>query len=788
MATEAPDPRTFKSWEDAFQHPIPVVRKLENRLRSNAGENREKLRSLVGASYRSLLDTAETIIDMELRMGQVETKLARVGQNCNSRVVDRISRNAAKFNGQIRNRDSERYTFASQLSVLHNCPVVMSRLMRGDASYLLIAKILVISRLLHKALSYSETDFPFLNQIRDRLSALRRKLLLRIDKHLASTMSDTVVLVDTLCAYSLATSSTPTDVLRHFHGVRLEGVVKSLQSNADLAKNGIRALKLCLQTCQDTFSIFPRRLAESLAKLKVQPLAQDPEVRALHELNIDVHDRWIGEEARNYTPWPRHDELQRSEVEKLLSQWSRQAISAFLKGTKAALSQTKDLREVASLRQELIETWILSGSRMPGLEPAVVLDDLRDAMNEQLRTIVRSRAQALQTVVFELTSMLRAWSGAEDKRNTSLWAIPSAPIDLSDGAQSFKLAVLDTHQRHDEAVIRVVATYDNWVKSVLEVKAIVKSMRETRWDDTFADDVNDLDDDFGLDSKQSFLSDDDPRLLEEVTQVALADSLASLRESFIQIILQLTSSAETSPLPQHIFLLRVIREIAGRIPRLRLHDRSASLSSPFTAELLKPLHASLAKKTTVPALAAYNNVLTAGRKYRSKSHILWEGNPPLPAQPSPSAFRFLQELVKSMGACGPDLWAPDSVHVLKAMALDEVSKTWKETLNVINTEEHLTASSHSPVDEPEPQGAEKSNASDLLPVDKELKSERLKQLLLDMLYIYRYLGSLDEWKPFEELVRAVEEASGVDEGMMSRMRKNASDYGRKTYLLFALLS
>ena len=48
MATETPDPRTFRSWEDAFQYPIPVVRKLEKQLRTNADDNREKLRSLVG--------------------------------------------------------------------------------------------------------------------------------------------------------------------------------------------------------------------------------------------------------------------------------------------------------------------------------------------------------------------------------------------------------------------------------------------------------------------------------------------------------------------------------------------------------------------------------------------------------------------------------------------------------------------------------------------------------------------------------------------------------------------
>jgi len=48
MATETPDPRTFQTWEDAFQYPIPIVRKLEQQLRNNADDNREKLRSLVG--------------------------------------------------------------------------------------------------------------------------------------------------------------------------------------------------------------------------------------------------------------------------------------------------------------------------------------------------------------------------------------------------------------------------------------------------------------------------------------------------------------------------------------------------------------------------------------------------------------------------------------------------------------------------------------------------------------------------------------------------------------------
>jgi hypothetical protein len=57
---------------------------------------------LYRASYRNLLDTAETIIDMETQIEQVESKLGRVGQNCNSRVLDKVSGNAVKMDVHAR--------------------------------------------------------------------------------------------------------------------------------------------------------------------------------------------------------------------------------------------------------------------------------------------------------------------------------------------------------------------------------------------------------------------------------------------------------------------------------------------------------------------------------------------------------------------------------------------------------------------------------------------------------------------------------------------------------------
>lgn len=56
MATETPDVRNIKSWKEAFQYPIPTVRKVEQELRRDIATNREKLRSLVGYVHTTLFD------------------------------------------------------------------------------------------------------------------------------------------------------------------------------------------------------------------------------------------------------------------------------------------------------------------------------------------------------------------------------------------------------------------------------------------------------------------------------------------------------------------------------------------------------------------------------------------------------------------------------------------------------------------------------------------------------------------------------------------------------------
>jgi ribosomal protein L12E/L44/L45/RPP1/RPP2 len=677
---------------------------------------------------------------------------------------------------------------------MRNAPVVMTRLMKREGSHLLIAKVLVISRLLHKSLSQSGTKAPIVDQLWERLLSVRRKLLRRIDKRLSSTNGETANLLESMCAYALATSSTPTDVLHYFHKMRLDKMNSELRAGGDeLAKHGISALKLCIQTCLDTQTIFPRRLAEALGKLKAHPLIQDPDVRGLYELNLDVHDRWLGDEARNYTPWPRHDELQRPEAERILHRWSKDAIAAFLKGVQKALEGEERLKEVADLRQELIETWILSGSRMAGVKSANVLDDLRDTMNDKLEGIVRLRTNGLQNVVAQLTSRLDIVASSGNAVAPSLWNTTTKASDLSNGAQNFKSATLDTYQGRDESIISVTSAFDKWMESVLEVKGIAKSMKEARWDDTFADDVEDESDDELGDSKQALLSDDDPKLLEEATQEALSEAMQNLSRSFNAIVKK--SEGEQS-IQKATFMLRVVREIGDRIPRLRLQDKATPLASPFTPEILQPLHTTLASRVTQLTMEVYRVSLAGSLKVKTNSHILWEGHPPLPSQPSSSAFRFLRELNKDMGAIGSDLWAPISVDVLKSKVADEVVKTVQQHLDAITASAKEQSPSIEKTDEEKDKNDESATTAETEKPDttapssghNEAKQQRVKQLLFDLLYIQRFVRSAGADDANLSVLLQKADAIDMDEAAMKRLKKNAAEYAKKTYLLFALLA
>lgn len=119
---EAPNPKTFGSWEDAFKYPVATVRSMERQLRSDIDSNKDRLRSLVGyapslktkpllnrstdvlpssASYRDLLGTAESIIQMDGQMEDVEVHLGRMSSKCNARLLEKKASNMKRWDVEL---------------------------------------------------------------------------------------------------------------------------------------------------------------------------------------------------------------------------------------------------------------------------------------------------------------------------------------------------------------------------------------------------------------------------------------------------------------------------------------------------------------------------------------------------------------------------------------------------------------------------------------------------------------------------------------------------------------
>ncbi|KAK7538832.1 uncharacterized protein J3D65DRAFT_623275 [Phyllosticta citribraziliensis] len=684
MAIDAPDPRTFQSWEDAFKYPVPVVRKFEQQLRSNASENREKLRSLVGASYRDLLGTAERIIEMDHQIQDVDATLGVIGRKCNSRRVDKIAKNYSDLLEHTRKLDGERYSFTAQLRVLQSCPTVMRRLLKRGSIFL-AAKVLVVSRLLHNDLSKAPDAPPFLESLKLQLGSLRRKLLNNVDKHFSRPSADISDVLESMVAFSLATSSTPSDVLRHFHHVRLESITRLVEEGRANQEHLPKALKLYVRTLQDSQTIFPNRLSEALVKLKARPLLQDNDIKAIVELDLDVHQRWIADNVRNYTPWPRHDELSTEDSERLLKAWSKQAIKSFLDTVRKVLEDLKDPKTVRNVRRDVLETWLSSNHRYLGVKPASILDDLRDAFTDRLRTLFGNRAAQLQKVTAELKESIDDWDEVQSDQVTSLWDPSTTSIDISHGAPAFKQAIIERSHGINASLRRLISTYAAWSQSLEEVFVVIKEMKDTRWDDDL--NVDDDDDDFDLDSRQALLSEDDPRTLEDSLNEALSESLAKLQKD-VEGLAQaaLTSSDHDAPL-KAMLILRSLREISQRLASLSDSTRR-NITSPttFPVAITQPLHLSVAKAVAATPLATYKislNKFASTRKARARA--LWEGMPQLPVQPSVPAFKFMSALSKEMTSRGGDLWSPGAVSVLKKEIASAVGDLLDETVSVIES-------------------------------------------------------------------------------------------------------
>lgn len=783
---------------EAFKYPLPQIRQFHRDLTTELDEKNARLRTLVGGSYRQLLGTAEQILQMRQDISGVEEKLGKVGEGCGRNVLVGMVGGLGKLQGEMKNgKKGEEMRVVAKMKVLGMCGIVVGKLLRrpgridGDGGrgkgLVVAAKVLVLSRLLAKSLE-NTGDKEFVEEAKKKRSALTKRLLRAVEKTLVSVKDAEARddLVQTLCAYSLATSSGAKDVLRHFLNVRGEAMALAFDDEEESNKQTsgvLRALEIYTRTLLDVQALVPRRLSEALAVLKTKPLLKDDSIRELEGLRLDVCERWFGDEIIYFTPYVRHDDLEGSLAVETLRGWAKKASEVLLEGFTKTLQGGLDFKVVVELRTKILEMWIRDGGKARGFDPSILLDGLRDVINKRLVELLETRVGKLHLVGTEIESTLATWQEGITEIHASLWDEDMMATELSNGGNIFKQDILARTFGRNDAVSRVVNSFHTWRHLIEDIGTYIDELKKQRWDDN----LEDMEDDESLESRQNLLSKEDPQMLQDHLDSSLENAFQELHAKITSLVGRQKDSKHVGKIS--IYILRILRDIRAELP-------SNPALQKFGLSLVSSLHENLA------GMVSENAILTLAKSLKKKKvagRALWEGTPELPVQPSPATFKFLRCLSTAMADAGADLWSPVAVKVLKAHLDTQVEDQWSKALKE-KEEEPSNGISGSPTNAPKTDAEEKEGGAPapapaptpaaVVEVDEEKQKDLLKQSLFDISVLQQALASQsdDKENKLKNLADEVEGKLDLEARERKRVVNGAAEYWKRCSLLFGLLA
>ena len=556
--------------------------------------------------------------------------------------------------------DSARYIFASHLAVLRSCPDVISRLIKTGGSILLAAKVLVISRLLHTKLTKLSNPPPYLEVIRHKIWSLRRRLLARVDRRFKRPDVSTDAIIEAMCAFSLATSSSAKVVLQHYYQIRQESLSDSMEKSEERHENLLLGLEIYVRTLRDTQAITPSQLAIALEKLKSVPLIKSRDVHQLTDLDLDVHERWIDDDIKTFTPYIKHEDITRAEIELMLGPWARQAFETFLNGLQHETKDVTDPFALMHLRRRILETWLSKHLHSLGVDAAEALDRLRAVFNLQAISIVQDRALRLGQMTTIVQEILQDWRSSISDLSPSLWEFALTRMQTKTAGKAFRDSLTAQSLGINEPVARVSYKYKLFLSDIEVVEEMIKKLRETKW----ANDLDDMDDeDELLDKTPALLSKDDPDLLQDRLKNVVTEAYDNLQLTLSRLWQQTSNDNRAE---KSCFLIRTCREIRQHLPKTYQN----SILDALIPELQR----------VVVETVLHNPVQSSSRRLKRiagtdglAARRLWEGDPPLPVLPSPWAYRLLLELSTSMTACGSDMWSPQATVILKSLLRSQLT-------------------------------------------------------------------------------------------------------------------
>ncbi|KAK4239858.1 oligomeric Golgi complex subunit 1 [Achaetomium macrosporum] len=807
------DLSTLTSSADLFSsthHPhytLPQIRAIHNALQAQVGDIASRLRTQVGGSYRELLGTADTIVDMRHDMDDVLATLGGMGGRCGRGVV---AQKVEGLEGFVKGTEGRVYDTGGEGGngkeegvdlgdvargrLLEGCllglrGVLSSARQRGEGlgqatgrgeRLDLAARLYVLGRLLVKSFGGEEQkDGAKLETARKSLETVHHGRLMRsVDAVLRSASGKAMNQGDVLkalSAYSLATSSGARDVLAHFLRTRAKAIAMALDADeeervAGQPKDVLTALGLYTKTLQDVQTLVPHKLTEALFALKNERLLENASLKKMEGLRLDVYKRWCGDEIQFYTPFIRHDDLDGQQARELLADWAGKGSEVLLRGIEKTLESMTEFKAIVDLRTSVLKLWIAEGGKARGFDPSIMLNQLRDVINKQMLRVLEAKVAKLRLVGSEVLAALGDFGDGVANPPRRLWNISSLDIDLSNGASQFTQEVVARLYGRNDAVSKAVNSYRSWFRVIDDVGQVVDQLKRQRWDN----DVDEIEDEETIEERQKLLSNDDPLALSEHLNRLLVDAFERLDDQ----LRTLWFNQEGGPNSVWVamYFLRLFRDIRAQLPDLEAVKDFGLATVPWLQEYVA--------RAIFPGEELEMRALP---RKRVVGRSLWEGEPALPGSPSPGIFGFLRSLVVAMADAGADLWSPAAVAVLKQHFSRGISAAFWEALYTLDGPnlEEVKGTDGTEVGE-ERSAQEKTNDK-----AKENPEQRdlLVQWLMDFYYLRQFSGpqqAPDEEK-LKELEDTIYQRSCLDAAARERLAKAAQDYFKRTALLFGLL-
>ncbi|KAI1367053.1 hypothetical protein F5Y08DRAFT_103165 [Xylaria arbuscula] len=794
MAT--PDTSTLTSSSQVFTtYTLPQIRAVHKTLHTQIDEKSARLRTQVGNSYRQLLGTADTIVQMKGDMLSAQEIIGHMGSQCGRSVVDKKITGLGRFRG---NEEAEAALGqAARVKLLRACGLAVSRLLktgtskdaeggRGDR-LVLAAKVFVLSRLLVSSFGNLKTvDEDIRSAVegaKKNLDGLRRKLVRAVEKVLQKVGEGTDIadIIKALSAYSLSSSSGTRDVLRRFLSIRAEAITYEFDYEEHEKERGtnnvLRGLELYTKTLVEVQALVPNRLPEALLALKKKPLLADETLRSLEGLRLDIFEMWCGDDIRYFTPFIRHDDLDGKQAKEMLMGWAKKGGETILSGLSKTLEHISEFKAIVELRTSTLQQWIRDGGKARGFDSSIMLDGLRKAINDHLLHLMETKVAKLKLVGSEVASTLEAWQSGITDRQRGLWDDEMLSIDFSIGAAQVTHEVVSRVYGRNDAVARAVTGFESWHHIIDNVGDLVEQLKRQRWEN----DGDEIEDEEVIEARQDLLSRDDPQLLHTRLDETLIKAFGDLDEQLTTLWQSRKDGLDNGQVAAYI--LRILRDIRRRLPKL---ERVQS----FGLENVSSLHEKLAIHVSVAPLEEFTTTTLTQKRVAGRA--LWEGEPALPIQPSPSTFKLLRNVTVSMGDSGVDLWTPASVKTLKRTFSQQLAEVWRKEL-VSPAPDVKEAESKSKEGEEENSEASPQDGNTAKETSQE-SSERSKDVFIqwffdaNLLQHYLDIEDSESDKIMKGLAAEILGKTGLDEQAERRIAKASQEYWKRTSLLFSLLA